>query len=301
MSTTLEPLPVPKRLINALRYRCNDALTTPTIAREALAIARDPKCRTENLVCIVQRDAKLATELLGLANSAAMGTGRKSVNLKQAFVRVGLNQVRSLIIASAATASMKRVPLEQEWVREILLKHGLATASAGVYLNRALDLDCRGEEFTCGLLHDMGRMLIASIDPEAFTRVDPLTFAETERQLDSERAEIGADHSAIGAWFASHLQLPEVLVEVIRFHHSPTVSHTHQKLIAVTAAADHMANHVQRFNEARGYKPHKNTAIRVLEQCVGRPLQKTFADSAQRILEETLVDVSSCCRTGDDS
>ena len=299
MTTSLASQPLPKSLVDALQRCCKDALTAPSIAREALAVARDPRCRTENLVCVVQRDARLAAELLVLANSAVAGPGRKLVNLKEAFVRLGINQVRNLVIASSTTASMMRVPLEHEWIREILLKHGLATATAGVYLNRALNLGCRGEEFTCGLMHDIGRLLIAAVEPTRFARVDPLRFIETESQLERERAEIGGDHCAIGAWFTQHMQLPDVISDTIQFHHHPKVNHPNQKLIAVTAAADHMANHLQRFNESHGYVPERNRAIEALEECTGRPLQKTFAEYAHQILDETMVDVSSCCRVGE--
>jgi HD-like signal output (HDOD) protein len=292
------PATPPQSLIDTLQRRCRDALTIPAAAQEALNVARDPKCRTEHLICVVQRDARLSAELLVLANNAALGAGRKSVNLKEAFVRVGLNQVRNLIVASCATASMLQIPLEQEWIRGILIKHGYATATASVYLNRALRLGCRGEEFTCGLLHDVGRMLLAAVDPTGFARVDPLSFQEDEQQLERERDELGTDHCAVGAWFANHLRLPEPLSDVIGLHHRPGTNHPHRKLIAVTAAADHIANHMQRFSESVGYQPSRNRAIETLEQCIGKPLGEAFAEVAHRIIDESLIDVASCGSIG---
>lgn len=282
-----------------MRACCKDALVVPAVAREALSIARDPECRAENLVCIVQRDVSLATEILALSNSAVFASTRPVVNLKEAFVRIGLTQVKNLIIASTAVASMKKMPLEQEWLREILLKHGLATATAAVYLNRALSLGFQGEEFSAGLLHDVGRMLIAAVRPQCFANADSMDFCEVENHLERERKVLETDHCVIGAWFAQQQDLPKSLAHAIEHHHHPERSHPDQRLIALTAAADHLANHLQRFDEARGYQPAKNFAIVALEKACGKPIAKRFADAAEQILEETLIDLSCSCRVSE--
>ena len=56
---------------------------------------------------------------------------------------------------------------------------------------------------------------------------------------------MGATHCEVGAWFAEQNSLPEVLVDVIRYHHSPHEAGASRILVrCLTAASDHMAHHI---------------------------------------------------------
>lgn len=264
----------------------------PSVANEALAMAQDSECRADEFAQVVERDPNLVTDLLTLANSAVFSCGRSVATVQQAVVRLGLRQCRNLILNTCISSAMKNLPLQQAWVRELVWEHSYRTATACTHLNRQLRLGFQGEEFTAGLLHDFGRLLLAIVAPDTFAEADPLEFEEDAELLERERQLIGTDHTAFGAWFADHNGLPPALAAAIRYHHGGSEpDHPDAKLIALTIVGDDMANHLQRVGEAAGYEPEKNPGILALSDCVTGDLAARFIGQASQIMEDVVCDV----------
>jgi HD-like signal output (HDOD) protein len=167
-------------------------------------------------------------------------------------------------------------------------------------LNRTLNLGFQGEEFTAGLLHDFGRTLIAVADESRFKKADSLTFEEDENILLIEDNILGTDHCKFGAWFAATNGLPDALVAAVRWHHSPAKCQTHRKLVALTAAADHIANFLQTAQDFDGYDTTQNPGINVLGDLGGcTQLQfSTIANSVMIEVEQISQDSNSCSLVG---
>lgn len=250
------------------RSRAQQLQMLPTVAVMALEIARDPDCSIQEFIAVVERDAKLATDMLSIANSAMFSSGgQKIVTLSQSVVRLGFRQCRNLILSSAMASMMKKLSLEDEWVRDMLWRHGLLTGILAMNINKVIGTGFQGEEFAAGLVHDFGRTLLAVCLPEKFLQSDPLDFEESLETLQSETKLMGTNHCEAGAWFAETNHLPSEFAEVIRLHHQPSFARGHRRLVALTSVSDHMANHMHRHEEGNSYDLQKNHAVSVLEAC----------------------------------
>lgn len=278
-------LTIPGPLWELVTRKAGDLNMLPAVATQAVEIANDPNCSIERFTAVINRDAKLAADILKLANSAAYSPGTPILNLNQAVVRLGFRQCKNLILSSSMTALMKKMTLDQEWVREILSRHAFVTAMLGVHVNKALAAGFQGEEFTGGLMHDFGRLLFAVTFGEQFAQLDPLEFEESPETLDRERQLAGTDHGSLGAWFAQGNRLPASLVEVVRYHHQPELAQDSPRLVALVAACDHMANHIQRTDGADGYDPEANEGVRTLERSGVRNAAARFREVHGRIME----------------
>lgn len=254
----------PQALISQLKARAAELQMLPSIAVEAMQLAKKPDCSISSYSSVVERDVKLMTDMLKLANSAMYCPTTPIVSLHQAVLRLGLVQCQNLILTASATSMMKRISLGQKVIREVLARHGFTTALLALQMNHTFRLGFLGEEFTAGLIHDFGRTLLAITEPDLFIKIDPLQFDETPELLSQERFLIGTDHCRFGAYYAIQQQLPESLQEVILFHHQPERARVNPKLTALIAVADHMANHVQRFDGSEGYDPLANPFLPTL-------------------------------------
>jgi HD-like signal output (HDOD) protein len=235
--------------------------TLPDVATRAMTLANNPNTTAVDFARLIEGDTAIATELLRIANSVIYSGGSPAVKLPQAVVRLGMFRCKNLI----ASISMKSliwnmIGDERLWC-EALWHHGQVTAYLCSQLNRSYRLMFAGEEFAAGLLHDIGRILILLADPECFTRIDAMDFCEEEGILDRERADIGIDHCALGGWFGEQSQLPDILVQTMKHHHEPHLSENARRFVTLVAAADHMANHLQRLGEAESYRPDENAAL----------------------------------------
>lgn len=262
----------------------------PGFALEALKVARNSDSGIHEFAAVIERDTALAADVLRLANSIMFSAKRPVMNLHQAVARVGFRQCKSLIIASSFSSMMKTISLSEEWIRDTLRRHSFITALLGLHLNRSLNVGFQGEEFTGGLIHDVGRMLLATCYLDQFSLIDPMDFDESPRTLLTEQAAIAADHCEVGVWFTQKNLLPEPLIDVVRFHHFPERSISNRRLVALISACDHMANHLQRNDETTGYVPSTNASIELLEECGVPHAVSRFAEMSFTVMETALRD-----------
>ena len=260
-----DELLIPDDVRQRLHSKVQDLNMLPAVAAQAVEIAKDPNCAIGEFASVVERDTKLAADILAMANSVMHAPTSPIVSLHQAIVRLGFRQCRNLIFSSSMASLMQGMSMEEERIREILCRHSFVTAMTELHLNRALNVGFQGEEFTAGLMHDIGRTLLAVCFPDQFAEIDPLDFEESPEILDHERAQIGTDHCELGVWFALFNHLPAALIDTARYHHSPERSHEHVRLVALTAACDHLANHLQHYGSPENYDPSENVAVETLE------------------------------------
>lgn len=235
--------------------------TVPDVATRAMKLANDPNTSAIDFARLIESDTAIATELLRIANTALYSGGAPAMKLPQAVVRLGMSLCKNLILSISMKSLLWKMTCDERVRCEILWHHGHVTAALCSQMNRSYRLLFAGEEFSAGLLHDMGRTLLLLADPECFTRIDAVDFHEDEETVDRERAAIGIDHCALGGWFGEQSQLPDMLIQAMRYHHQPHLSATAAKLVTLVAAADHMANHLQREGEAESYQPDENAAL----------------------------------------
>jgi HD-like signal output (HDOD) protein len=235
--------------------------TMPDVATRAMSLANDPKTNAADFARLIEGDAAIATDLLRIANSALYTGGAPAVKLPQAVVRLGMFPCKNLIVSICMKSLLWNMTRAERAQCQTLWHHGYVTACLCRQINRSFRLMFAGEEYSAGLLHDMGRILLLLADPECFARIDPLDFHEDAGLLQQERASIGIDHCQLGGWFGEQSQLPDVLIQAMKFHHESNLTESVPQLVTLVATADHMANHLQRGEEIDTYDPLDNPAL----------------------------------------
>ncbi len=259
----------------------------PASATKAMSIANDPSAGLREFAGVIERDPALATGILKLANSPLYRIGRTIETLDQAVVRLGLRECKNLIVAVGMRSLLKAGTAAVRKQCEVLWKHSFVTGCVARRLNRTLELGYQGEEFSCGLTHDIGRLLIAIGAPSHFDAADPLDFRESAETLAREQRVLGTDHCYFGAWFANLNQLPASLVTTIQYHHTPAEAVSHKTLVGAIAAADHMANHLQ-LGGPEDYDLASNPGWAVLSHSCTDDHKAKLADLTPTIMEEAL-------------
>jgi HD-like signal output (HDOD) protein len=235
--------------------------TLPDIATRAMALANDRNSDAAEFARLIEGDPAIASDLLRIANSAFYSGGAPALKLAQAVVRLGMFPCKNLIVSISMKSLLWNMTGDERSQCEALWHHGYVTGCLCRQINRSYRLMFQGEEFSAGLLHDVGRILLLLADPECFARVDAMDFREEAGLLQRERAAIGIDHCALAGWFGEHSKLPEVLIQAMRLHHDPDLTEDSTRLVTLVAAADHMANHLQRGEETDTYHPEENLPL----------------------------------------
>jgi HD-like signal output (HDOD) protein len=279
----------------ALRMGCNlDQLKVlPDVAVQALDIAKDPNCSVTRFSTVVEQDVKLTTDILRMANTVVFSGGQRITSLHQAIIRLGFRHCKNLILSSCIGSLMRRMSIQETNSREKLYKHGFLTALISANLNNLVGIRFMGEDFTAGLIHDLGRTLLAMFMPTEFKQFDKLDFVEDQYLLEREHAALGTTHCDVGGWFVQHNMLPDPLCQVVRFHHQPELSGEGRLLTTLVAASDEIANFVHQLGAPRELPIDKLTMLVKLEEVgVDRAIEK-FADQSTQIVTMALSDLCS--------
>jgi HD-like signal output (HDOD) protein len=189
---------------------------------------------------IVGSDPALTTKLLQLANSAWFGGRRSVTSAEQAATFLGLENLKTLILATALQESTRVASSELAAEIESLWGHAneVAALSREIAKEAGRDRTLQSECFSAGMLHDVGRLLIMSQLMTASQRVQRLHDEEGLSIADAERAVLGATHAEIGAHLLFLWGLPDDVVEIACRHEDALGGEEIGfKLLVVTVAA----------------------------------------------------------------
>jgi putative nucleotidyltransferase with HDIG domain len=192
--------------------------SAPRVVQEILRVLGSEQSTARHLSEVVGRDPALAAKLLRLANSAYFGLPHPVGEVRAACVVLGFDVVRSLAVGVSALDSLGRgarrgLDLTRFW------KHSLGAAAAAQLLARGLRLPGAESAFCAGILHDLGKLVLATLAPARYSAM--AGAADPEPLRARERREFGGDHEQVGAWLARRWGFPSELSDAIAGHYEP--------------------------------------------------------------------------------
>jgi HD-like signal output (HDOD) protein len=264
----------------------------PAVAQQAVAMANDKNASLQEFSRLIEKDITLASSILKLANSSSYNWSQPIESLDQAVARLGFRECQSLIFAASMGNLYQQVDPLTKGRCAVLWKHCFLTACLCRRLNKDLRFDFHGEEFTAGLLHDLGRILLAVSFPNLFEAADPMDFQETASVRDKENEILQTDHCQLGTHYAQQNRLPGAAVVSIQFHHSLTEARDHRGILGLVATSDHMANHLQRGDKPETYDLRTNPGFAFLAHDWTDSQKAVFERQAPRLLADTVASAS---------
>lgn len=210
-----------------IKKRLADSLdkmpSLPTTVGKVIQLANDINSSAKDILAVIQLDPVLTVKVLKLINSAFYGMPNK-ISLPQAVVLLGINTIKNLALSSAIvgqmgqnTVKIKTFDLEKFW------QHCLGTGIASKAICKKLKVDPKmmDEYFVAGLIHDLGKLVLALGMPMFMAKA--LQYAEANKLCgsDSEIKIIGIDHAEVGSMLAQKWSLNEALINSILYHHQP--------------------------------------------------------------------------------
>ena len=186
-------------------------------------------------------DQALAALILQMANSASLGYGRTCTSISDAVVRLGFKRIKSIVMASAASDSMKRSLRGYRLGAGELWGHSLSVAVAAEWVAQAVRYPSPEEAYVVGLLHDMGKLMLDQYVLSDYTKIVDYMHRYKISLWQVEEKLIGIDHARVGGLMAERWHFPEPLLYGIRYHHNPAGARKNQRLAAVVNMANAFA------------------------------------------------------------
>jgi putative nucleotidyltransferase with HDIG domain len=185
-------------------------------------------------------DPVISSRILGLANSAIYGLHGTTTNLTEAVSVVGNRAISEQLLVCGVNDAFGRKILNSPTGRTIWI-HSLATALAANEICRRARLRGADEAFSCGLLHDIGKLILLRADAPFYS--DLLKSGEEVGDISVvERRVFGWDHAELGAAAGLSWKLPGPVCHMIRYHHEPDQTTAGVALAHVLQTADEFVN-----------------------------------------------------------
>lgn len=214
------PLSERGKLLGELETFSRIKALSPT-TEHVLSLTCDPDSDIDALVAAINLDAALAVRLLKLANSVVYRRGEPVETVRQAVVRLGMGNIRYIALTVDVITRLTINGLGRWLDRRLLWEHALAVGLIAEQIARSVGLTRDRAEtlFTAGLLHDLGRLMLAEHMPKVYAQV--IEQAHTLR-LPLEQVEhhrLGLHHAEVAAVVLTHWRLPRSLIDPIAHHH----------------------------------------------------------------------------------
>jgi putative nucleotidyltransferase with HDIG domain len=184
----------------------------PVTCEQCLNALKDEDCSQRKLVGLLERDPAIIAHIVHAANAAAYGSISVR-NVDQSVTRLGIAKVKVLLVDHATRQLFhspdKRIRANSQQVWE----HSLAVAIMARDLGALVQLEDPDACYLAGLLHDVGKPIVAGM------------LLEAERQLGQDKpgwidsAEwwniVSKTHRSIGLALAVKWQLPSDVTAAI--------------------------------------------------------------------------------------
>lgn len=203
--------------MRAMAGRLRTLPTTPGILAQIEQIGAKDGVPMADVVRIIERDVALTGKVLQLVNSAYFGVTRSIANVESAIQVMGVDLLRALIYAHEighafpSTLSGWSPQAEQHQT----LRVAAVAKALGDSRAEAADL------FTAGILHDVGKLVLASRAPELLEQCITMAEEQAIPLFAAERALCGVTHAEVGAYLIGLWGLPWPLVEAVALQPTP--------------------------------------------------------------------------------
>ena len=233
----------------------SDNVTIPTIPEVVLRInqlTQDPDAGMRELGELVAEDAPLSSKVLRIANSSFYGLRQRVMSTEHATAVLGARALRNIVLQASVIQQYEHlhgqdgVDLTQLWRHSILC----AQLSRRLVGRVSARIDLAPEEvYTCGLLHDIGKVVLLDCMTDRYLEA----VADSRRRgvplHESEAHVLGFDHTEVGALIAERWGLPEGVARSIRKHHADAATIEQDTQVALIHVANTVAAAVARDEE----------------------------------------------------
>ena len=189
----------------------------PAVALKALNLMAGTNKSLLELCDLIRSDPAFSTAVLKIANSPLVAFSKNLTSVLQASMLLGFQRLRSVVITVGLKAYLKEpfTPLLQSCWR-----HSVACAIVAEHAASWSGFD-KDFAYTAGIMHDIGRVAMASVLPEPYARVVETGADLPHDLLQREWEFCGIDHCQAGRSLATAWNLPEAFLEVTSSHHDP--------------------------------------------------------------------------------
>ncbi|MBB2183293.1 HDOD domain-containing protein [Lachnospiraceae bacterium MD1] len=127
-------------------------------------------------------------------------------------------------------------------------KHCLATSMAAYMISAETKLSDKDKMFTYGLIHDIGITVLDICLPDYLDEINEMHLKGTHQLIAEKIVLDGITHAEIGSWICKEWGLPDEILDIVGFHHTPMLANRNVDEVRIMHLADSIStNYYERL------------------------------------------------------
>jgi len=195
--------------------------TLPHILVNLIHACENENSSIRDVAKIIRADASISAKIIKLVNSSYYRSAAKISQIDHALIRLGRNAIKNLAISSAVQQVFNKpdalaagFDLKRFW------RHSLTSAILARMIAEKTGYNLPEQAFLAGMIHDIGRLILAVNFPEEYETVLQGPNGTPESLLAAE-TRMGATHTEIGEWILTRWNIDSMIIDALRYHHEP--------------------------------------------------------------------------------
>ncbi len=209
------------------------------ILNRLLATMASEEVSFSDIAGLIEKDTVLAGNVLRIVNSALYSLQGTVSSVRHAVAVLGLSKLRNIGLSMSVARVCSQAAGPGGWPAARFNLHSVASGIFADLLAGHADVDYPEGAFVAGLLHDLGKLLMAIGSPDEFAAVRREAQATGRDWSDCERRVLGITHAELSGDALKRWNLPAPIREAAARHHSRDAEGT---LSWVVHEADAAAN-----------------------------------------------------------
>ena len=232
--------------IDSIVKNMSELPTLPSVFMTINKMLNDPRTSSVDVGVAIASDQVITSKILRLVNSAFYGFAGRVNTISHAISILGFSSTKNVVLTTSVLSSLSlKTPIEN-FNLAAFWKHSVAVGAISKLVAAEVMPARQEEAFTAGLLHDIGKLILAICSPEDFARCINVAVQKKCLFLDAEKEVLGICHTQIVEWVNEKWKLPTDIINVITNHHNKVyASGEYSKPIAILQVADVLARGLQ--------------------------------------------------------
>ncbi|MGE5257151.1 MAG: HDOD domain-containing protein [Hyphomicrobiales bacterium] len=281
-----------RRLINDRRLkfllpRLESLPSLPALYTEILGEIQAPNSSFRKVGELIARDVSITAKILQLVNSAFFGLARRVASPQEAVSLLGYDTVKALVLSAKVFSQLELKRIPALWL-DALWRHSLETSlfTRAIGAAEKLPRKAQDEAFTAGILHDLGKLILAQNFPDDYAEVLTRSCRPPRPVWEIETERFGASHAELGAYLMGLWGIGDEVVAAIAHHHQPPGAAIPGRVVAVVYAANSLESSL---SAEVPHEPAAAVASEILQQLNIAERMPAWEEACRKMrLEEAL-------------